>query len=62
MFGWTRSKLPSLQDHYLPSYEVNCEFGVIKPLARHPDLAEAYGASTVVLSGVEGYRFKDGAT
>src|SRR6266852_3685824 len=55
--------LPSLHDYYLASYEVNCEVRLIKLHARHPDFAEAHGASTItiVFTGVEGYHFKNDA-
>jgi hypothetical protein len=57
--------LPSLHDHFLTSYEVNCEARQIKLRAR-PDarLESASGASlscTIEFRGVEGYNFENDA-
>jgi hypothetical protein len=57
--------LPSLHDHFLVSYEVNCETRQIKLYAkRDPRLLATSGEKTisvVVFDGVEGYQFENDA-
>jgi hypothetical protein len=57
--------LPSLYDHFLVAYEVNCEMRQIKLHAkRDPRIPVANGertTHTVVFSGVEGYQFENDA-
>src|ERR1700736_1626417 len=57
--------LPSLHDHFLVSYEVNCETRQIKLYAkRDPRIPATTGQKTtsvVVFNGVEGYQFENDA-
>ena len=56
--------VPSLHDHFLVSYEVNCETRQIKlhttPDPRDPAMREQR-PRTITFNGVEGYQFKDDA-
>ena len=56
--------LPSLHDHFLSSYEVNCETRQIKLHAR-PDPGDSAKSEqwsrTIVFDGVEGYQFENDA-
>jgi hypothetical protein len=56
--------VPSLHDNFLVSYEVNCEARQIKlhtkPDSRDPAKREQR-LRTVILNGVEGYRFENDA-
>jgi hypothetical protein len=57
--------LPSLHDHFLVFYQVNCETRQIKLHAkRDPRIPAARGEQTiriVVFNGVEGYQFENDA-
>jgi hypothetical protein len=54
--------LPSFHDDYLVGYEVDCEARQIKlHIKPAASVAEQAGVSTVVFTGVEGYKFEDDA-